>query len=58
MKKLKNLIETNECDILGVQILKDGASISIVGRVVYYSYRPFFQDYNSLKVRFIGATPS
>ena len=40
------------------KFLKDGPSISIVGRVVYYSYRTFLQDYNSLKVRFIGATPS
>ena len=54
-RKQKNLIETNEChEILGVQ----GASISIVGGVVYYSYCSFLQDYNSLKVRFIGATPS
>ena len=46
----------NVVKFLAFKFLKDGASISIVGRVVYYFYRSFLQDYNSLKVRFIGAT--
>ena len=29
------------------KFLKDGVCISIVGRVAYYSYRTFLQDYNS-----------
>ena len=42
-ENIKNLIETNECrEVLG-------ASISIVGGVVYYSYRTFLQDYNFTK---------
>ena len=41
-----------------LKLLKDGTSVGIVGRVVHYSQGTFMYDHNTLKVRFIGATPS